>query len=278
MIEEGKDQIVDLLGCQRERIILASAKQGLGIDIILQAIVERIAAPVGNPDAPLQAMIFDSVYNTFRGIEVCFKIRNGTIRKGDQVKFIRTEKTYTIDEVGVLGLQKIPQDVLSAGHVGYLISGIKDAREVKVGDTITHVMRPCSEAIQGFSDVKPMVFAGIYPVETAAYEDLRASIEKLQLNDAALVWEPETSVALGFGFRCGFLGMLHMEIIQERLEREFGMTVITTVPSVQFQVFDKQGNVKEVHAPSEMPAPGTIDQIQEPFCYWSKGKPVPVVT
>lgn len=265
MIEEVKDQIVDLLGCERESIIAASAKQGLGIETILQAIIERIAAPVGNADAPLQAMIFDSVYNTFRGIEVCFKILNGTIRKGDHVKFMRTEKTYEVDEVGVLGLHKTPQEVLSAGHVGYLISGIKDAREVKVGDTITHVMRPCSEAVQGFADVKPMVFAGIYPVETAAYEDLRASIEKLQLNDAALVWEPETSAALGFGFRCGFLGMLHMEIIQERLEREFGMTVITTVPSVQFRVLDKQGNIKEVHAPSEMPPAGTIDQIQEPF-------------
>jgi GTP-binding protein LepA len=265
MLEEVKDQMVDLLGCERGSIIAASAKEGIGIDAILQAIVARIPAPVGDPNAPLQAMIFDSVYNSFRGIEVYFKILNGTINKGDQVQFLNTGKTYVADEIGILKLRQTPQPMLSAGHVGYLISGIKDAREVKVGDTITHVSNPCSESVKGFADVKPMVFAGIYPVETNEYEELRTSIEKLQLNDAALVWEPETSAALGFGFRCGFLGMLHMEIVQERLEREFNMTVITTVPSVQFHVLDKQGHTKEVNAPSEMPDPGTIDQIQEPF-------------
>ena len=265
MPEEVKDQMVDLLGCERESIIAASAKAGIGIDAILQAIVARIPAPVGDPNAPLQALIFDSVYNSFRGIEVYFKILNGTINKGDQVKFLNTGKTYGAEEIGILELHQTPQPTLSAGHVGYLISGIKDAREVKVGDTLTHVNNPCNEAVKGFADVKPMVFAGIYPVETDEYEELRASLEKLQLNDAALVWEPETSAALGFGFRCGFLGMLHMEIVQERLEREFNMTVITTVPSVQFHVLDKQGHTKEVHAPSEMPEPGTIDQIKEPF-------------
>jgi len=265
MPEDVKDQMIDLLGCERESIIAASAKEGIGIEAILQAIVARIPAPDGNPNAPLQAMIFDSVYNSFRGIEVYFKVLNGTISKGDRVKFLSTGKTYGVDEIGVLKLHQTPQPLLSAGHVGYLISGIKDAREVKVGDTITHVGRPCSEAAKGFADVKPMVFAGIYPVETAAYEELRASMEKLQLNDAALVWEPETSAALGFGFRCGFLGMLHMEIVQERLEREFDMTVITTVPSVQFHVVDKQGHTKIVNAPAEMPDPGTIDQIKEPF-------------
>ncbi|MHA7877512.1 MAG: translation elongation factor 4 [Bacteroidota bacterium] len=267
MPDEVKDQMIDLLGCERESIIAASAKEGKGIEAILEAIVARIPAPSGNPHAPLQAMIFDSVYNSFRGIEVYFKILNGTMRKGDHVKFLNTGKSYTVDEMGVLKLRQAPQLSLSAGHVGYLISGIKDAREVKVGDTITHVEQPCREAVQGFADVKPMVFAGIYPVETSDYEDLRASIEKLQLNDAALVWEPETSAALGFGFRCGFLGMLHMEIIQERLEREFGMTVIITVPSVQFHVIDKTGKTHVVNAPSEMPDPGKIDQIQEPFIH-----------
>jgi len=265
MPEEVKDQMIDLLGCERESIIAASAKEGIGIAAILQAIVARIPAPIGSPTTPLQAMIFDSVYNPFRGIEVYFKVVNGTIRKGDQVKFMSTGKTYAVDEMGILKLHQTPQPSLSAGQVGYLISGIKDAREVKVGDTITHVDRPCSEAVQGFSEVKPMVFAGIYPVETSDYEELRASMEKLQLNDAALVWEPETSVALGFGFRCGFLGMLHMEVVQERLEREFGMTVITTVPSVQFYVVDKQGYTKAIHTPAEMPDPGTVEQIQEPY-------------
>ena len=267
MPEEVKDQMVDLLGCERDRIIAASAKEGIGIEAILEAIVARIPAPVGDPNAPLQAMIFDSVYNPFRGIEVYFKILNGTICKSDRVKFLSTGKTYSVDEMGILKLRQAPQPSLSAGHVGYLISGIKEAREVKVGDTITHVDRPCSEAVKGFSEVKPMVFAGIYPVETSDYEDLRASMEKLQLNDAALVWEPETSAALGFGFRCGFLGMLHMEIIQERLEREFGMTVITTVPSVQFHVVDKKGQTHVVNAPSEMPDPGKIDRIEEPFIH-----------
>ena len=263
--EEVKDQMIDLLGCERESIIAASAKEGIGIEAILQAIVARVPAPAGSPTAPLQAMIFDSVYNPFRGIEVYFKVVNGTIRKDDHVKFMSTGKTYTVDEMGILKLRQSPQPSLSAGRVGYLISGIKDAREVKVGDTITHVDRPCGEAVQGFSDVKPMVFAGIYPVETSDYEELRASMEKLQLNDAALVWEPETSAALGFGFRCGFLGMLHMEVIQERLEREFGMSVITTVPSVQFYVVDKQGHTKTINTPAEMPDPGTVAQIQEPY-------------
>ena len=265
MPEEVKDQIIDLLGCERASILAASAKEGIGIEAILQAIIARIPAPTGTPKAPLQAMIFDSVYNSFRGVEVYFRVLNGTISKGDQVKFLSTDKTYGVDEIGILKLQQTPQPMLSAGNVGYLISGIKDAREVKVGDTITHVSNPCSEAVKGFADVKPMVFAGIYPVETAEYEELRASMEKLQLNDAALVWEPETSAALGFGFRCGFLGMLHMEIVQERLEREFNMTVITTVPSVQFHVIDKQGHTKAVNAPSEMPDPGMISQIKEPF-------------
>lgn len=265
MPEEVKDQIIDLLGCERASILAASAKEGIGIEAILQAIIARIPAPTGTPNAPLQAMIFDSVYNSFRGVEVYFRVLNGTISKGDQVKFLSTDKTYGVDEIGILKLQQTPQPMLSAGNVGYLISGIKDAREVKVGDTITHVSNPCSEAVKGFADVKPMVFAGIYPVETAEYEELRASMEKLQLNDAALVWEPETSAALGFGFRCGFLGMLHMEIVQERLEREFNMTVITTVPSVQFHVIDKQGHTKAVNAPSEMPDPGMISQIKEPF-------------
>jgi GTP-binding protein LepA len=265
MPEEVKDQIIDLLGCEREGIIAASAKEGIGIESILEAIVARIPAPSGNPNAPLQAMIFDSVYNAFRGIEVYFKIFNGAISKGDQVKFMSTGKVYEVDEVGILGLHQIPQLSLSTGHVGYLVSGIKDARDVKVGDTITHVHQPCSTAVKGFSDVKPMVFAGIYPVETVQYEELRTSMEKLQLNDAALVWSPETSAALGFGFRCGFLGMLHMEIVQERLEREFGMMVITTVPSVQFHVVDKKEHLIVVNAPAEMPDPGIIDQIREPF-------------
>jgi GTP-binding protein LepA len=265
MPEEVKDQIVDLLGCDREDIIPASAKQGIGIEEILQAIIERIAPPTGLPDAPLQAMIFDSVYNSFKGVEVYFRIFNGTVRQGDQVKFVNTGKSYEADELGVLRLGQVPQESLSAGYVGYLISGIKNAREVKVGDTITHVNNPCKEAIKGFEDVKPMVYAGIYPVETNEYEELRTAIEKLQLNDASLVWTHESSAALGIGFRCGFLGMLHMEIIQERLEREFDMTVITTVPSVQFHVIDKQGDLHEVNAPSELPDPSLIDEIQEPF-------------
>jgi len=264
MPDEVTDEIVDLLGCKREDIIRASAKEGIGIEEILRAVVQRIPPPKGNPNAPLQAMIFDSVFNSFRGIEVYFRVFNGTIRKGDRVKFVSTGKEYVADEIGVLKLEKQPRNEISAGNVGYLISGIKEAREVKVGDTITHVDRP-GEAIKGFEHVKPMVFAGIYPVDTSEFEELRASMEKLQLNDAALVWEPETSAALGFGFRCGFLGMLHMEIVQERLEREFGMTVITTVPSVQFRAIKTDGTVLEISAPSEMPEPNTIDHVEEPY-------------
>ncbi|GGK70274.1 translation elongation factor 4 [Rufibacter glacialis] len=265
MPEEVSDQIIDLIGCEREDIIHASGKAGIGIEDILNAICERISAPKGDPDAPLQALIFDSVFNSYRGIEVYFRIMNGTLRKGDKVKFIATGKQYEADEIGVLKLNQEPRQVLGAGNVGYLISGIKNAKEVKVGDTITHAANPDTIQIQGFEEVKPMVFAGIYPVETTEYEELRSSMEKLQLNDASLVWEPETSAALGFGFRCGFLGMLHMEIVQERLEREFDMTVITTVPSVQFKAFTtKDGEIK-VNAPSEMPEPNYIDHIEEPF-------------
>lgn len=265
MPEEVKDQVVELLGCDRDDIILASGKEGIGIDEILEAIVHRVPAPKGDVDAPLQAMIFDSVFNSFRGIEVIFRIFNGTIKKGDKVKFVNTGKTYDADEIGILRLKQDPQKVISAGNVGYLISGIKVAKEVKVGDTITHVDRPCQQTVKGFENVKPMVFAGIYPVDTTEYEELRASMEKLQLNDASLVWEPETSAALGFGFRCGFLGMLHMEIVQERLEREFDMTVITTVPSVQFHAIKPDDSVQLVNAPSDMPEPNTIKRIEEPF-------------
>jgi GTP-binding protein LepA len=264
MPEEVSDQIVDLIGCPREDIIRASAKEGIGIDDILQAVVKRIPAPQGDPNGKLQALIFDSVFNSFRGIEVIFRVKNGTIRKGDKVKFVATGKEYIADEVGVLKLDKEPRDEITCGNVGYLISGIKQAREVKVGDTITHVHNP-ADAIKGFEDVKPMVFAGIYPVETSEFEDLREAMEKLQLNDASLVWEPETSAALGFGFRCGFLGMLHLEIVQERLEREFDMTVITTVPSVQFKVITKKGEEVLIQAPSDMPEPVYIDYIEEPF-------------
>jgi GTP-binding protein LepA len=264
MPEEMKDEVVDLLGCRREEIIMASGKEGIGIEDILNAIVERVPAPKGDPSAPLQAMIFDSVFNSFRGIEVIFRIFNGTIRKGDKVKFINTGKTYEADEIGILKLNQDPKMEIRAGNVGYLISGIKVAKEVKVGDTITHADRP-GQSLKGFENVKPMVFAGIYPVDTTEYEELRASMEKLQLNDASLIWEPETSAALGFGFRCGFLGMLHMEIVQERLEREFDMTVITTVPSVQFHAVQTDGSLEKVNAPSEMPEPNTISHIEEPF-------------
>lgn len=264
MPEDVKDQVVELIGCDRDDIILASGKEGIGIDLILEAIVNKVPAPTGDPAAPLQAMIFDSVFNSFRGIEVYYRIFNGTIKKGDKVKFVNTGKTYDADEIGILRLKQDPQKEIGAGNVGYLISGIKVAKEVKVGDTITHVDRPC-HAVKGFENVKPMVFAGIYPVETSEYEELRASMEKLQLNDASLVWEPETSAALGFGFRCGFLGMLHMEIVQERLEREFDMTVITTVPSVQFHAIGTDGSSINVNAPSEMPEPNTISHIEEPF-------------
>ncbi len=263
--EEVKDQIVDLLGVDGEDVIYASAKEGLGIDDILNAIVHRIPSPKGDPNEPLQAMIFDSVFNSYRGIEVIFRVFNGEIKKGDKVKFINTDKVYDADEVGILKLEQLPVDKIGTGNVGYLISGIKVAKEVKVGDTITHVDRPCGSTVKGFENVKPMVFAGIYPVETSEYEELRSSMEKLQLNDASLVWEPETSAALGFGFRCGFLGMLHMEIVQERLEREFNMTVITTVPSVEFRAVKTDGTFMEVNAPSEMPEPNTISHIEEPF-------------
>ncbi|MEO1051163.1 MAG: translation elongation factor 4 [Bacteroidota bacterium] len=265
MPEEVTDQIVDLIGCAPEDVVRASAKEGIGIEEILNAIVERVPAPSGDPDAPLQAMIFDSVFNSYRGIEVYFRVFNGTIRKGDKVKFVNTGKTYDADEIGILQLNQVPKTEIGSGNVGYLISGIKVAKEVKVGDTITHLDRPCAEAVKGFEDVKPMVFAGIYPVETSEFEELRASMEKLQLNDASLVWEPETSAALGFGFRCGFLGMLHMEIVQERLEREFDMTVITTVPSVQFHAVHTNGDKSDINAPSEMPEPNTISHIEEPF-------------
>ena len=265
MPEEVSDQIIDLIGCDKEDIIHASAKEGIGIAEILEAIVHRVPAPKGDTEEPLQAMIFDSVFNSYRGIEVFFRVFNGTIKKGDRVKFVNTGKTYDADEIGVLKLQHEPKTQISAGNVGYLISGIKVAKEVKVGDTITHVDRPTQRAIKGFEDVKPMVFAGIYPVETSEFEELRASMEKLQLNDASLVWEPETSMALGFGFRCGFLGMLHMEIVQERLEREFDMTVITTVPSVRFQAIRTDGSILNVSAPSDMPEPNTISHVEEPY-------------
>ncbi|RLD23543.1 MAG: elongation factor 4 [Bacteroidetes bacterium] len=263
--EAVSDEVVDLLGCSKDEIILASGKEGIGIDDILEAIIERVPAPSGDVDEPLQAMIFDSVFNSFRGIEVIFRVMNGKIRKGDKVKFLSTDKEYDADEIGVLKLNQEPRKEMRAGDVGYLISGIKVAKEVKVGDTITHVERPCLDSVKGFEEVKPMVFAGIYPVDTSEYEELRASMEKLQLNDASLVWEPETSVALGFGFRCGFLGMLHMEIVQERLEREFNMTVITTVPSVQFHAVYNDGKIEDVNAPAEMPDPGSISFIEEPF-------------
>ncbi len=265
MPEDVKDQVVDLLGCKREEIIMASGKEGIGIIDILDAIVERVPPPKGSQEAPLQALIFDSVYNSFRGIEVYFRVKNGSIKKGDKVKFMATGKVYNADEVGTLKLTKEPKPRIDCGDVGYLISGIKVAKEVKVGDTITQVDNPSLEPIKGFEDVKPMVFAGIYPVETSEFEELRASMEKLQLNDASLVWEPESSAALGFGFRCGFLGMLHMEIVQERLEREFDMTVITTVPSVQFHAINTKGEIEKINAPSEMPEPNTISHIEEPY-------------
>lgn len=265
MPDEVEDQIVELLGCKPTEIIRASGKTGLGIDEILEAIVERIPAPQGDPDAPLQCLIFDSVFNSFRGIIAYFKITNGTINKGDLVKFVATEKEYHADEIGILKLEMSPTQSLSAGNVGYIISGIKTSREVKVGDTITHVKNPCKEGISGFEEVKPMVFAGIYPIDTEDFEDLRASIEKLQLNDASLTFEAESSLALGFGFRCGFLGMLHMEIIQERLDREFDMNVITTVPNVQYKVYTRKNELIEVHNPSGLPDIMSIDRIEEPY-------------
>ena len=263
--EEVEDQIIELLGCKREEILRASGKTGEGVDTVLKAVVECIPAPKGDPDAPLQALIFDSVFNPFRGIIAYFKILNGKIRKNDYVKFVSTEKEYHADEVGVLKLDMQPCNEISAGNVGYIISGIKTSKEVKVGDTITHVDNPCENAIEGFQEVKPMVFAGVYPIETEDYENLRASLEKLQLNDASLTFQPESSVALGFGFRCGFLGLLHMEIIQERLSREFNMEVITTVPNVSYKIFDKKGNMTEVHNPSGLPDLTLIDHIEEPY-------------
>jgi len=265
MPEEVKDQIVELIGCKREDILAASGKTGMGVHEILRAIVERVPAPVGDPTAPLQALIFDSVYNSFRGIVAYFKVVNGEIRKGDKVKFFATEKQYIAEEVGTLKLKQLPKDVIKTGDVGYIISGIKEAREVKVGDTITRIDRPCETGIQGFEEVKPMVFAGIYPVDTDDYEELRESMAKLQLNDASLVFEPESSAALGFGFRCGFLGMLHMEIIQERLEREFDMTVITTVPNVSYIAFTTKGEPITVNNPSDLPDPSRIDYVEEPY-------------
>src|SRR6185312_5235668 len=265
MIDEIKDQMVDIIGCKREEIMLASGKTGQGVPEILEAIVSRVSAPKGDPNAPLQALIFDSVFNIFRGIVAYFKVVNGTIRKGDKVKFVATGTEYLAEEIGVQKLQYQPQDVISVGDVGYIISGIKNAKEVKVGDTITQVSDPCKESIKGFKEVKPMVFAGIYPVDTDDYEELRFSMEKLQLNDAALVYEPESTAALGFGFRCGFLGMLHLEIIQERLEREFNMTVITTVPNVSYVAYKNNGDILPINNPSDLPDPTLIDHVEEPY-------------
>ncbi|MFA6950359.1 MAG: translation elongation factor 4 [Lentimicrobiaceae bacterium] len=265
MPEDVEEQIIDLIGCKPEDIIRASGKTGLGIDLILESIIKKVPAPKGDPDAPLQALIFDSVFNSFRGIIAYFRIMNGQIKKGDFVKFFATGKEYNAEEIGVLKLVQQPREMLSAGDVGYIISGIKTSREVKVGDTITHVKRPCEKAIEGFTNVKPMVYAGIYPVDADDYEELRSSMEKLQLNDASLVFEPESSAALGFGFRCGFLGLLHMEIIQERLDREFDMDVITTVPNVSYKAFTTKNEVIEVHNPSGLPAPNYLQYIEEPY-------------
>ena len=265
MTEEVKDQIVDLIGCDRDEIIEASAKTGQGVDKILEAIVERVPAPEGDPDAPLQALIFDSLFNPYKGIIAYFRIFNGTLKKGDRVKFFHTGREYDAEEIGVLKMDYQPTDELKAGNVGYIVSGIKNSREVKVGDTITHVDRPCDKPVEGFKNVKPMVFAGIYPIDSDDYELLRDSLEKLQLNDASLVFEPENSLALGFGFRCGFLGLLHMEIVQERLDREFNVDVITTVPNVLYKVYMKNGEVIDVYNPSELPPLNKIDHIEEPY-------------
>ena len=265
MIDVVTDQVVDLIGCKPEDILLASGKTGAGVPEVLDAIVERIPAPEGDPDAPLQALIFDSVFNSFRGIIAYFKVLNGSIKTGDKVKFFNTGKEYQADEIGVLKMKMHPKKEIPCGSVGYIISGIKTAVEVKVGDTITHVEKPCTSAIEGFEEVKPMVFAGLYPVETDQYEELRASLEKFQLNDASLVFEPESSLALGFGFRCGFLGLLHLEIVQERLFREFNMDVITTVPNVSYKVYTTQGECLDVHNPSGLPAGTLIDRIEEPY-------------
>ena len=263
--EDVKDQIVDLIGCDRDEILAASGKTGEGVPDILEAIVDRVPCPEGDPKAPLQALVFDSEYNSFRGIITYIRIMNGEVKKGDLVKFLNTEKDYYADEIGVLRLERESRKVLKTGDVGYIISGIKTSTEVKVGDTITHKEEPCTEGIDGFEEVKPMVFAGVYPIDSEDYEDLRASMEKLKLNDASLTFEPESSLALGFGFRCGFLGLLHMEIIQERLDREFGMNVITTVPNVSYIAHTKKGDVFEMHNPSDMPDPNSLDFIEEPY-------------
>ncbi len=265
MPERVEDEIIDLLGCKREEILRCSAKTGEGVEAILDSIIERVPAPVGDPEAPLQCLVFDSVFNSFRGIIAYFKVVNGTMHSGDRVRFVNTGKEYNADEIGVLKLDMVPRQSISAGNVGYIISGIKNSTEVKVGDTITHVARPCDRAIDGFEEAKSMVFAGVYPIEAEDYEDLRASLEKLQLNDASLTFQPESSMALGFGFRCGFLGLLHMEIVQERLDREFDMDVITTVPNVSYNVYTKDGGMKEVHNPAGMPDLTEIDRIEEPY-------------
>ena len=265
MPERVEDEIIDLLGCKREEILRCSAKTGEGVTEVLDAIIRTVPAPVGDPDAPLQCLVFDSVFNSFRGIIAYFKVVNGTMRSGDKVRFVNTGKEYDADEIGILKLNMMPRNEISAGNVGYIISGIKTSTEVKVGDTITHVARPCEKAIDGFEEAKPMVFAGVYPIETEDYEDLRASLEKLQLNDASLTFQPESSMALGFGFRCGFLGLLHMEIVQERLDREFDMDVITTVPNVSYNVYTKSNGMIEVHNPAGMPDITEIDRIEEPF-------------
>ncbi|WP_434503645.1 translation elongation factor 4 [Prevotella sp.] len=265
MPDEVEDEIIDLIGCDRSDILRASGKTGEGVDDILEAVVARVPHPVGDVNAPAQALIFDSIFNSFRGVIVLCKVVNGSIKKGDRVKFFNTDMEYTADEVGVLKMDMVPCSTLSSGEVGYIISGIKNATEVKVGDTVTSIVNPCKEAIAGFQEVKPMVFAGLYPIDPNDYENLRASLEKLQLNDASLTFSPESSIALGFGFRCGFLGLLHMEIVQERLEREFNMDVITTVPNVSYMVYDKQGNENEVHNPSGLPDQTMIERIEEPY-------------
>jgi len=265
MVDEVSDEIIDLIGCEKEEIVLASGKTGLGVENILEAIVNRIPAPKGDPKAPLQALIFDSVFNPFRGVVAYFRIMNGSLRKGDKVRFFHTENEYTADEIGVLRMNQEPRKELSTGNVGYIITGVKESKEVKVGDTLTHHETPCISPIKGFEEVKPMVFAGIFPIDNDDYEDLRDSLEKLQLNDASLVFEPETSVALGFGFRCGFLGMLHLEIVQERLSREYEMDVITTVPNVSYNAHTTKGEFMEVRTPSDLPDVGHLDFVEEPF-------------